>query len=109
MSVELKAIVLRWINDGLNGRNLAVIDELFAPNYVNHSPRLGDVGREYTAKETAGFFKALSDWQTAAEGAVVPSTGKLVTFTIWETSRVSSGKIVERWAIHDFQQQISET
>ena len=41
------------------------------------------------------------------QGAPVPPTGKLVTFTIWEMFRVSDGKIVERWAIHDFQQQIS--
>jgi predicted ester cyclase len=133
VSEEPKAIVLRWLNDGLSAGNFAVIDELFAPDYVNHSPRLGDVGREYTAKDTAAFAKAFPDWQTTiddvisegekvvvrrtvqgtytgkAEGAAVLPTGKLVTFTIWETFRVSSGKIVERWAIHDFQQQISET
>ena len=83
------------------------------------------------AKETAQWFTAFLDWQTTihdviaegekvvvrrtvqgtyegeVQGASVPPTGKLVTFTIWETFRVSDGKIVERWAIHDFQQQLS--
>ena len=131
MSEENKAIVRRWLEDGLNARNLAIIDELFAPDYANHSPRLGVVGREYTALETAEFFVAFPDWRTTiddviaeggkvvvrrtvqgtytgeVQGAPVPPTGKLVTFTIWEMFRVSDGKIVERWAIHDFQQQIS--
>ena len=131
MSEENKAIVRRWLEDGLNARNLAIIDELFAPDYGNHSPRLGVVGREYTALETAEFFVAFPDWRTTiddviaeggkvvvrrtvqgtytgeVQGAPVPPTGKLVTFTIWEMFRVSDGKIVERWAIHDFQQQIS--
>ena len=131
MSEENKAIVRRWLEDGLNARHLAIIDELFAPDYANHSPRLGVVGREYTALETAEFFVAFPDWRTTiddviaeggkvvvrrtvqgtytgeVQGAPVPPTGKLVTFTIWEMFRVSDGKIVERWAIHDFQQQIS--
>ena len=58
MSEENKAVVRRWLEDGMNGRDLAIIDELFAPDYANHSPRLGVVGREYTARETAEFFKA---------------------------------------------------
>ncbi len=131
MSEENKAIVRRWLEDGLNARNLAIIDEFFAPDYANHSPRLGVVGREYTALETAEFFVAFPDWRTTiddvmaegekvvvrltvqgtypgeVQGAPVPPTGELVTFTIWEMFRVSDGKIVERWAIHDFQQQIS--
>jgi len=131
VSEENKAIVRRWLEDGMNARNLAIIDELFAPDYANHSPRLGDVGREYTARETAEFFVAFPDWRTTIDdiiaegekvvvrrtvqgtyegefqGALIPPTGKLVTFTIWEMFRVSNGKIVERWAIHDFQQQLS--
>ena len=131
MSEENKAIVRRWIKDGLNGRQLAIIDELFAPDYANHSPRLGVVGREYTAQETTEFFIAFPDWHTTIDdvigegekvvvrrtvqgtykgefqGAPVPPTGKLVTFTIWEMLRVPSGKIVERWAIHDIWQQLS--
>ena len=130
MSEENKTIVRRWIEDGLNGRELAIIDELFAADYANHSPRLGVVGREYTARETAEFFIAFPDWQTTiddviaegekvvvrrtvqgthkgeVQGVPVPPTGKLITFTIWEMFRVSNGKIVERWAIHDFQQQL---
>ena len=130
MSEENKAIVRRWIEDGLNGRELAIIDELFAPDYANHSPRLGVVGREYTARETAEFFVGFPDWHTTiddviaegkkvvvrrtvqgtykgeVQGAPVPPTGKLVTFTIWEMFRVSNGKIVERWAMHDFRQQL---
>ena len=40
MSEENKSIVRRWIEDGMNGRELAIIDELFAPDYANPSPAL---------------------------------------------------------------------
>ena len=132
MPEEPKAIVLRWIEDGLSTANRDIIFELFAAAYVNHSPRLGDVGREYTAKESAAFRKAFPDWQTTihdviaegekvvvrrtvqgtytgeVQGAPISPTGQLVTFSIWETFRLSDGKIVERWAIHDFRQQLSD-
>ena len=79
------------------------------------------------------FFTGFPDWQTTiddviaegeqivvrrtvqgtykgeVQGAPVPPTGKLVTFKIWEMFRVSNGKIVERWAINDFGQQLSGT
>ena len=77
MSEENKAIVRRWIEDGLNGRQLAIIDELFASDYANHSPRLGVVGREYTAQETAEFFIAFPDWHTTIDD-VIGEGGKVV-------------------------------
>ena len=70
MSEENKAIVRRWLEDGLNARNLAIIDELFAPDYANHSPRIGVVGREYTALETAEFFVAFPDWRTTIDDVI---------------------------------------
>ena len=40
VSEENKAVVRRWLEDGMNGRDLAIIDELIAPDYANHNPAL---------------------------------------------------------------------
>jgi len=38
---ENKAIIRRWVEECYNKGNLAVADELIAPNYVNRSAPLG--------------------------------------------------------------------
>ena len=85
MSEENKAIVRRWLEDGLNARNLAIIDELFAPDYANHSPRLGVVGREYTALETAEFFVAFPDWRTTIDDVIAEGEKVVVRRTVQAT------------------------
>ena len=85
MSEENKALVRRWIDDGMNGRNLAIIDELFAPDYANHSPRLGDVGREHTARETAEFFIGFPDWQTTIDDVIAEGEQIVVRRTVQGT------------------------
>ena len=85
MSEENKAIVRRWLEDGLNARNLAIIDELFAPDYANHSPRLGVVGREYTALEPAEFFVAFPDWRTTIDDVIAEGEKVVVRRTVQGT------------------------
>jgi len=36
MSAENKALVRRYVEEVLNKRNLTVIDELFAPTFIDH-------------------------------------------------------------------------
>ena len=85
MSEENKAIVRRWLEDGMNARNLGIIDELFAPDYANHSPRLGVVGREYTARETAEFFVAFPDWRTTIDDIIAEGEKVVVRRTVQGT------------------------
>ena len=47
MSEQNKAVVLRYM-EVLNERNLAALDEIFSPDYANHSPRVGIIGKVAT-------------------------------------------------------------
>ena len=85
MSEEPKAIVLRCIEDGLNARNFAIIDELFAEDFVNHSPRLGDVGREYTKMEKTEWFTAFPDSQTTIDDVIAEGEKAVVRRTVQGT------------------------
>ena len=58
MSVEEnKARVHRIIEEAINQRNLAIVDEIVAPNYVYH-----DRSKEFIGPE--GYKEMLSIWQT---------------------------------------------
>ena len=82
MSEESNAIVRRWMEGGLIAGNLASIDNLFAQNYANHAPRLGVVGREYTAQKTAEFLTGLSAWQTTIDNVISEGEKVLVPGTV---------------------------
>ncbi len=60
MSTEQnKVIVRRWIEEGWNGHNLAVVDELYAPDFVQHDPTSpGDVTSAAAIKQYVGAFIA---------------------------------------------------
>ncbi len=131
MSEENKAIVRRYIEEGLNQRNLRVFDEILALDFGNHSPRLGVVDRDATLQNFAQILKALPDrrstiddiiaegdkvfvrasvqgtHQDEIQGIPVAPTGKLINWEIWEMFRFSGGKIVERWAIHNMGEQFT--
>ena len=39
MTIETnKALILRWVEEGWNAGDLAVVDALYAPNVVQHDP-----------------------------------------------------------------------
>jgi steroid delta-isomerase-like uncharacterized protein len=120
-----KKVVLRWIAEGWDKKNLNVIDELHAPDYVGHivgAP--GPVqGREAFKQLFASYFAAFDLQRTneflIAEGdkvvaydtyrarhisefAGIPPTGKEVTTTGIDIYRIVDGKIVEQWYEMDF-------
>lgn len=126
---ENKAVVRRFIEE-LNERNIAIMDELIAPDMAH--PTLQVHGPEnYKQFETA-LWKAFPDWHETildmvAEGdkvwcfgkvtathkgewlsflpqinkkARLAPTGKQITFTYVGMYRIVDGKIVDRRSIH---------
>jgi len=129
MSEQNKSVVRRYVV-GLNEENLGVFDEILAPDFANHSPRLGIMSREATVHDFALIFKAFPDRHSIIEdiiaegdkvflrttvqgthqdfvtGISIEPTGKNITWDAWEVLRFNDGRIVERWAIHNFKDQV---
>ena len=114
-----KAIVRRYIEE-LDKGNVAVIDELMSPNYVDHNAGPGEQpDREGLKQYYTEFFPAFSDVHTtinqliAEEDKVVvhltssgkhtgeflgkAATGKQLTMTVIRIFRIADGKIAENW------------
>ena len=122
-----KALVRRAYEDGMNERNLAIIDEVFAPDYVAHFPGVPPVRGVEAAKEVIGSFLAafpdivFTIEDQIAEGDRVATrwtakgthlgefrgfppkthgispTGNPVTFSATDIYRIVDGRIVEEW------------
>ena len=110
MSTEQnKAVVRRFIEEVLNNQNLALVDELFAPDYVNH---LAPGGREGFKQFNTMLRSAVPDLKIhssiehlIAEGDHVvaritfhfTNAGKEATVSDLSEYRLANGKIVEDW------------
>ena len=110
MSTEQnKAVVRRFIEEVLNKQNAALVDELLAPDYVNH---LAPGGREGFKQFNTMLRSALPDLKThasiehlIAEGDYVvarityhiTNAGKEATVSDLSEYRLANGKIVEDW------------
>jgi steroid delta-isomerase-like uncharacterized protein len=129
---ENKAIVRRWFAETDKG-NDAIIDELCAPDYIDHAPPLpgmppGSAGvREANRQLRAAFPDTIHtiDDQIAEGDKVVtrlrgrgtfvnecqgiPPNGKVVEITGISIHRIADGKLAEHWANADllsFMQQL---
>jgi predicted SnoaL-like aldol condensation-catalyzing enzyme len=110
MSIEQnKAVVRRFIEEVLNNQDLALADELLAPDYVNH---LAPGGREGFKQFNTMLRSALPDLKVhvsmehmVAEGDYVvaritfhvTNAGKEATGSDLSEYRLADGKIVEDW------------
>jgi steroid delta-isomerase-like uncharacterized protein len=121
MSTEQnKSIVRRWIEEGWNKHNLAVIDEVYAPNFVQHEPEPQTVNSRAALKQYVGtYLTAFPDLQLSiedllAEGDKVvwrfnsighqtgpfmgmPPTGRTGNITGIVIFRLEDSRIVEGW------------
>jgi predicted ester cyclase len=127
MSLEdNKAIVRRFIHEGVIGGNLALLDELCSPDCINHAAtpdaRHGMAG----AKKVVGFSRAAmpdqrwtnemliaegdlvvmhgireATWQADAFRGVPTPKGKAIAVELVHIFRIRDGKIVEHWAVRD--------
>ena len=121
MSVEHnKALVRRLYEEALNKGNLAVVDEIIAPNYVRHGLAPGvPLGPESTKQVFAAMHTAFPDLRTTVEPMVgegdkvaaqlthsgthkgefrgIAPTGKQVTVTTIGIYRFAGNKLEEAW------------
>jgi len=119
MIEENKAIIRLLFEEALNKGNLAIVDELFAPEFVDHltlEQVPGPEGvKEYFAQVRASFpdIHVIIDDLIAAEDKVVvrttwyathqglyegiEPTGKQIKRTMIQIFRISNGKIQEEW------------
>ncbi len=116
---ENKAALRRYYDGALNGRNLNVIDEVFATSVISHGKEVidgNDTGpyvngtwgaedeKKLRTKHLDAFPDATIDYDLIAEGDIVASRWS-VTFTkksrdkgtIHYFYRFEGGKIVEMW------------
>jgi steroid delta-isomerase-like uncharacterized protein len=120
-----EAIVRRYFEEAFNNGNLVVIDELFAPDYVNHGSIPGQPvqDREGMKRVEQATRAALPDirfqldhvvasgdmvahhWTATAThtGAFmgVPPTGRHLSAAGMVFTRIRDGKIAEQWRIVD--------
>ncbi len=115
----------RFIDEMINQGNLAVIDEVLAPDFVEHEqlpPGItpGREGvRQLFSMLRAGFPDLRADieqvvaqddlvvlrmtWRGTQTGSVmgIPPTGKTAAWQVIDTMRVADGKVVEHWGVMD--------
>jgi predicted ester cyclase len=127
MSVELKSMVRKIFDDAYNKGNLAVLDDLIAPNYLRHQPPMKDVqGLDNYKKFIADVRKAYSNFEIRLEEILVdgnktvarivlsgthtgrtptlvaPPTRKEIRMLGCAISTWENGKIIEEWVYNDY-------
>ena len=117
-------VVRRNVDAVQNGGDFAVFDEIFADDFVDHTPQQGvpadkDGVRMLYIGLRAAFadFHAEIHWQTVEGDKVttfktyhgthagdflgVPATGRKVHFDTIDVFRVRDGRLVDHWGIAD--------
>jgi len=123
---ENKGIVRRWYKEVFEKGNLAIVDEIFSADYLDHDPGptgsgwpRGPQGAQqvatfyrgafpdirYTIDQIAEGDKVVTRW--TAEGTHkgelmgIPPSGKHLTVTGISIERIAGGKIAETWVNFD--------
>jgi predicted ester cyclase len=111
VSLEKNKAIIRKAIEEINKRNLAVLDEFVAPDYIDHTnplQGLEDVKQFYTRtlKDFPDLQRTIEDiiaegdkvWVRSKITATDPAGKKveLPTVTIY---RIVNGKIVETWSV----------
>jgi len=133
VSEQNKSLVLTFVDEMLNKRNPAIIDELISPDFVDHdAPADQAPGPEGVKRTLAMVHGSLSNLrvftddiiaegdrvvvrQTAEAIQIGPflgfaPTGKRLRWTAISIYRVANGRIAERWGLMDhrsLQQQLA--
>lgn len=131
MSPEESKVLGRKIVDAINAGNLAAVDEVFAPGYVDRNPFPGtNPDREGFKKGLTMFRTAFPDFRYTVEDEIIvgdrlvhrltargtqrgeflgtPATGKLATWSEIHIGRIADGKVVEHWGLVDQQSMMQQ-
>jgi steroid delta-isomerase-like uncharacterized protein len=120
---ENKALIRRFVEEVQCQHNLAALDELFSPDFVDHSGMTNPPTLEGSRQFFSMMFAAFPDMrfvirQQIAEGDKVlthktlqatqlgpfmgiPATGKSVAVDVMDIFTVVDGKITEHWTVGD--------
>jgi steroid delta-isomerase-like uncharacterized protein len=126
VSEENKTLVRRFFEEVVNDRNLDLLEELFAVDYIHHDPTLPPdmpPGLDGFKAVLTMFFDAFPDFRGTMEDLVgerdkvasrvrwrgthqgelmgIPPSGNQVNFTLQAIHRIAEGKIVEGWINFD--------
>jgi steroid delta-isomerase-like uncharacterized protein len=122
---ESKATMRRYLDVFEQGNNLDILDELLAPDYINHTPATPDLptGPEGVKGVVTMFRSAMPDLRVIVQEMIaegdkvatrytlegthrgelfgVPPTGQRLSIKSISVERVSEGKIREHWRVTD--------
>lgn len=123
MSEENKAIMRRIFEEVFNEGNLDLLDELVAPEFVNHAAPGAPRGPEPVKQLVAMLRNAFPDQHISIEDMIaeddkvvmrntysgthegtfmgIPPTGKRFNQNQVHILRFADGKVVEHWAVRD--------
>ena len=125
MRKELRAIALRWMVEIWQEGKVGAVDELHAPDFIDHSPGSRNSDNEGFKSGVRDHYKAFPDFYAATEelaideaaGKVtilwaatgthlgeylgVPPSGRRIAFRGIEILRIENDRIVERWGEWD--------
>lgn len=120
-----KEVVNRFIEEVINKGNLDAINEIMAPDMIEHEEMSSDMpqGREGTRQYMAMFREAFPDlhvtiedevaegdrvfmrstWHGTHQGRLmgVDATGRHVEFSSMDEIRIADGKLKEHWGVTD--------
>jgi steroid delta-isomerase-like uncharacterized protein len=126
MSVEAnKAVVQRFVDEVLNQGNVAAIDELLTPDFVEHEelPPGVPAGREATKAMFGMVHSAFPDfkvtvkhlfgegdrvtlhmvWTGTQEGEFmgIPASGRRISLEVIDIIGMADGRMAEHWGVMD--------
>lgn len=122
---ENKAVARRYVEEGFNAGSMEALDELFAPDFVNHDPGAPAVHDLEGLKESIRMLRqSFPDVRTSIDALLtdgdyvtkrftvrgtqqrefngIPPTGKQIVCQGIDVSRISGGKIQELWMSFDY-------
>ena len=129
---EQNKAVIRQLNKKVwNEGNTAVLDEVFAPDFIDHTAPPGSAPNREGIKQLITMFgNAFSDTSSTIDDLIaeedkvawrwtfrgthtgpfmgIPATGRTITLTGITVDRVSGDAIVERWNQADFAGMIQQ-
>ena len=121
MSLEKNKAIIRSFIEAVNKQNLASLDDLMAPDFVEHTVQLQ--GLEGAKQFLTSIYKGFPDWHETIEDIIAEGdkvwtrakytgthtgeylglapTGKKIAITGVNIWRIVDGKVVERESVRD--------